>query len=332
MKQSRPPVVRMYLLDEQLRKNLYPNCASLAAYFEVHRKTIQRDVDYMRDMLKAPIEYDKKKKGFFYRENWVFLPSAFLEQDEAEALKATKKVLSQYSGTPYYEEVSRALDKVLQYLPGTFGEEDLFSVYSFEQPAGTREFSSHFVILEDAIRQKLKVHVVYNAPSSRKLTERTIRPYRLHYSHAAQTWYLVAYCELRKDIRTFVVGRIRKLELLEEHFDFPPDFSVDDYLSKTFDQVVGETEQKVSVRFSAYQAPWIKERRWHPSQQIDEHGDGSITIHFQVSGLDAIKRWVMRYGKEAEVLEPRKLRDMVKNEVRDMGEVYRCFDKQYSHK
>ena len=312
----------MYILDEQLRNNLYPNCSSLAAYFEVHPKTIQRDVDYMRDLLEAPIEYDKKKKGFFYRRNWVFLPSAFLEQDEAEALKATKKVLSQYMGTPYYEEVSRALDKVLQYLPRTSGEEDLFSVYSFEQPTGAHEFSSHFVILEDAIRQKLKAHVVYDAPSSRKLTERAIHPYRLHYSHVAQTWYLVAYCELREDIRTFVVGRIKKLQLLRQHFVQPSDFSVDEFLSKTFDQVVGETEQEVSIRFSAYQTPWIKERQWHPSQRIIEHDDGSITVHFQVSGLDAIKRWVMRYGKEAEVLEPQELRDMVRKEVREMGVVY----------
>ncbi|WP_237073318.1 hypothetical protein [Prosthecochloris sp. GSB1] len=69
MKQSRPPVVRMYLLDDQLRKNLYPNCSTLASYFEVHPKTIQRDVDYMRDLLGAPIDYHSRKKGFYYREN-----------------------------------------------------------------------------------------------------------------------------------------------------------------------------------------------------------------------------------------------------------------------
>ena len=322
MKQSRPPVVRMYLLDEQLRKNLYPNCTTLASYFEVSRKTIQRDVDYMRDLLGAPIEYHSRKKGFFYRENWTFLPSAFLENNEAEALRATKKVLSQYLGTPYYDEVSRALDKVLQFLPGSLGESDFFSVYSFDQPATEPEFSSHFIALEDAVRQKLKVQVVYDAPSSGALTERTLHPYRLHYSHRAQTWYLVAFCELRKGMRTFVVGRIKKLRLLKEHFNIPPDFSVDDYLSKTFDQVIGETEQDVLIRFSAYQAPWIRERQWHPTQQIEQFDDGVLTIRFRVSGLDAVKRWVMRYGREAEVLEPPELREMVRNEVREMGKAY----------
>lgn len=327
MKQSRPPVVRMYLLDEQLRNNLYPNCPSLAAYFEVHPKTIQRDVDYMRDLLGAPIDYHKKKKGFYYRKNWVFLPSAFLERDEAEALKATKKVLSQYLGTPYYDEVSRALDKVLQYLPGSFGDSDFFSVYSFDQPATTPEFSSHFIVLEDAIRQKLKANIVYDAPSSGALTERTVHPYRLHYSHGTQTWYLVAHCELRKGMRTFVVGRIRELHLTNEHFRLPSDLSVDEYLSKTFDQVVGDAEHEVAIRFSSYQAPWIRERQWHHTQQIETLADNGLIIRFRVSGLDALKRWVMRYGKEAEVFEPQELRKMVRNEVRDMGKVYGMKDR-----
>lgn len=332
MKQSRPPLVRMYKLDAQLRTNSYPNCKKLGKYFEVHPKTIQRDIDYMRDMLGAPIEYDKKKKGFFYRENWVFLPSAFLEQDEAEALKATKKVLSQYRGTPYHEEVSRALDKVLQYLPGTFGEEELFSIYSFEQPAVHHDCSNHFMTLEDAIRQKLMVHIIYDAPSSGEESSRTVHPYRLHYSLAAQTWYLVAYCELRKERRTFVVSRIKKMELLKDYFQVPEGFSLEEFLSKTFDQVVGQTEYEVSVRFSAYQAPWIKERQWHPTQRIELLEDGGLIIRFHVSGLDALKRWVMRYGKHAEVLEPRELRDMVRDEVRELGEVYGNCDKQYSER
>ncbi len=322
MKRSRPPVVRMYHLDDQLRNNRFPNCSSLAVYFEVSPKTIQRDVDYMRDLLGAPIEYHKKKRGFYYRENWTFLPSAFLEKEEAEALKATKRVLSQYRGTPYYAEVSRALDKVMQYLPGTVTESDLFSVYSFDHSFGTHELSNYFIILEDAIRQKLKVCIVYDAPSSGVRTERTIHPYRLHYSHSVQTWYAVAHCELRNGMRTFVVGRIKKLKLLKHHFELPSGFSIDEYLSKTFDQVVGDAEHNVVIRFSPYQARWIRERQWHHSQQVEQHSDGSLTIHFSVSALDAVKRWVMRYGSEAEVLEPPELREMVRNEVREMGEAY----------
>ncbi|RPJ78383.1 MAG: WYL domain-containing protein, partial [Deltaproteobacteria bacterium] len=50
--------------------------------------------------------------------------------------------------------------------------------------------------------------------------------------------------------------------------------------------------------------------------------DGSVTLNLNVAALDAVKRWVMRYGKEAEVLEPRELRMMVMEEVKKMGKVY----------
>ncbi|NTV32371.1 MAG: WYL domain-containing protein, partial [Deltaproteobacteria bacterium] len=58
------------------------------------------------------------------------------------------------------------------------------------------------------------------------------------------------------------------------------------------------------------------------SQQIGDHEDGSLTLRLKVSALDAVKRWVMRYGAQAEVLEPPELREMIMQEVREMGEIY----------
>ncbi len=322
MNKTRPTLVRMYRLDEQLRDNSYPNCSTLGRILEVHPKTIQRDIDYLRYRFSAPIAYDNKRKGYYYESEWNFFPSVLLEQQEREALQITRKVLVQYQGTPYYDEVSRALDKVMQYLPKTLPENEAYSIYSFEQPTGTFECSNNFMALEGAIRRQKKVVIKYEAHSTGRTTQRTIHPYRLHYSHGSQTWYLVAYCELRQDVRTFVVGRIKEISVLQEEYDISPDFSVDEYLSKTFDHIVGETEQEVSIRFSAYQTPWMREHRWHPSQTTEENDDGTITIRFRVSALDAVKRWVMRYGKEAEVLGPQELREMVRDEVREMGVVY----------
>ncbi|NTW64563.1 MAG: DNA-binding protein, partial [Chlorobiaceae bacterium] len=65
MRQSRPPLVRIQHIDRELRNNCYPNCTRVACHFEVSSKSIQRDIVYMRDMLDAPIDYDKKKKGYY---------------------------------------------------------------------------------------------------------------------------------------------------------------------------------------------------------------------------------------------------------------------------
>ena len=66
----------MMYLHQQLQSNHYPNCSRVAEYFEVSSKSIRRDVDYMRDLLHAPIEYNKKKRGYYYDKlGWDFLPS-----------------------------------------------------------------------------------------------------------------------------------------------------------------------------------------------------------------------------------------------------------------
>lgn len=158
----------MQHIDRELRNNGYPNCNKVACHFEVSSKSIQRDIEYMRDMLNAPIDYDKRKKGYFYKQHWAFLTSSFLDRQEAEALKATKKVLSQYQGTPYFEEISSALDKVLQYLPASHSENGIFDIYSFEQPASAEIDTTSFALIEDAIRNSRKITLPIAPPQNRR--------------------------------------------------------------------------------------------------------------------------------------------------------------------
>lgn len=321
-RQSRPPLVRMYAIDEELRKNSYPNCRVLAEYFEVNPKTIQRDIEYMRVMLGAPIIWDFKRKGYFYEKAWMFLPSIFLKEREAEAMLVTKRVLQQYDGTPYYSEISRALDKVLQCLPDAIPADSFFNVYSFESPVTTPGSLRLFTELEDGIRQHMKVSVLYSAPTTKEVTRRVIHPYRLHYANA--TWYLLAWCELRQDIRAFVVSRMKEVKLmLDESFAMKKDFDPDVFISGMFFQQVGPDVHQVKIRFSADIAPWILERRWHNSQELTVHEDGSLTLVMRVSSLEAVQNWVLSYGEEAEVLEPDMLCRMVYDRAQGVSRLYR---------
>ena len=325
MKQTRPPLVRMQYIDQQLRENTYPNCSRVARHFEVSSKSIQRDVDYMRDLLQAPIEFDSKRNGFFYsKKEWTFLPSTTLDRQEADALIITKKVLSQYQGTPYYNEVNRALDKVLQYLPGRLLTSKLSEIYSFENFSPTAIEPRFFAVIEDAIRNKLKINLTYRAFWNQEITERTLQPYRLHFSHSKENWTLIGYCELRKEIRSFIVSRIKNVSLTKEHFAIPVSFSMERYLEETFDQIHEEKTHDVAICFTPYQAQWIKEHQWHSTQEIEEQNDGSVILKLRIGALDALMHWVMRYGREAEVLAPVELREMIKEELKNTMEIYKA--------
>lgn len=80
---SRPPLVRMMRLHESLTEKRYPNCRKIAEEFEVSPKTVQRDVNFMRDMMDLPIEYDKQRFGFYYARPVAGFPSIHIPAQRA---------------------------------------------------------------------------------------------------------------------------------------------------------------------------------------------------------------------------------------------------------
>jgi predicted DNA-binding transcriptional regulator YafY len=119
-------------------------------------------------------------------------------------------------------------------------------------------------------------------------------------------------------IRWFRVDRIRKLEPKIAKFTREPNFDPSQYLNAIFQHEVGDGVVEIEIEFDAATAPYIRERKWHPSQQIVEHPDESLTLSMTVSGLNDIKRWVMSYGKGARVLSPPKPIAMIKTEIESM--------------
>ena len=78
----------------------------------------------------------------------------------------------------------------------------------------------------------------------------------------------------------------------------------------------------VKIEFSKEIAPFIKERIWHKNQKFIENKDGSVLLELPVNSLSEIKKMVLSYGKNAIVIEPLKLKQMIKTEIIEMFEKY----------
>lgn len=77
-------------------------------------------------------------------------------------------------------------------------------------------------------------------------------------------------------------------------------------------KVIYDDVYTVKVRISPGWARCVGEKIWHESQTAQKNGDGSLELSFEVAGLDEIKRWVLSFGPEAQILEPAKLREMIR--------------------
>ncbi len=116
---SRPPLERMMRLHEKLKAGKFPNCRNLAEELEVSTKTIQRDIDFMRDRLNLPIEYDQLHFGFAYTEPVTNFPSIEVSEGEIVALFVAQKAMEQYKGTPFEKSLKTAFRKITDGLKDT---------------------------------------------------------------------------------------------------------------------------------------------------------------------------------------------------------------------
>lgn len=317
---------RLLKIDFRLRDGKRWTAGALAEALEVSERTIRSDVDFLRDRYQAPIEFSRQQ-GYHYTDSEWRLPTISLSKGELFALTLGARMLEAYSGSAYVNELRSAIARLSERLPEQSWL-DLQSVADeqiiFRAGAQIDLDPEVWRTLEEACQSRRRVWMRYYTASRDAVSERKLDPYLLHIYRGTNP-YLVAYCHNRQEPRWFRVDRIQKLELLPEEFVQDPTFDARDYLEMIFQHEAGGIPQPVAIWFDKPTAPYIRERRWHPTQEIQEHADGSLTLCMLVRGMNDLKRWVLGYGKGAIVKSPPELMQLVHDEVERMSEQYKDY-------
>ncbi|GAB4532364.1 MAG: WYL domain-containing protein [Anaerolineae bacterium] len=313
---------RIVGIDREIRAGNYPTAASLAAMFEVSERTIYLDREFMITRLDAPMATDPDTGGWFYADSAYVLPAIMVSEGELLAFFLGRAVVQQYLGTSFERPLRSALEKIARYLPAHVRMDLAEASRHYTIRAGaTLEVNPRLMLdLERAIRERRQVWMLYYTASRGERNRRTVNPYHLY--NARGDWYLIAYDHWRGNIRNFHLGRIEEWQVLDQHFEADTGFSAADYISQGFLAERGEVADVV-IRFDEYQARWVRERPWHPSQApLEELPEGGVILRFRSGGLEEIKRRVLSCGGHAEVLEPPELRAAVAAEVGKLAEMY----------
>ena len=314
---------RIYWIDEQIRAERYPNAHKVQERFELSNPRIAyEDRKFLINRFGAPIKHDRTRNGWYYTDPTYFLPAIMLTSEEIIAFFLGEELFSRYLGTPFETPLRLALDKIKQYLPEHVGYDLQKEAAAFTFTGGGRAMVDPELLLElnEAILSKRSVEMEYYSASSGQTNTRTVDPYHLHNIHG--DWYLIAYCHTRREPRDFLTSRIKARKRLLSTFQVAPSFSLKAYLETGFLAERATNPENIVIKFDEYQARWIRERRWHTSQQIEELPAGELILRLRVGGLGEVKRWIMGYGSHAEVLEPESLRHEIKEEVKKMKKIY----------
>ncbi len=314
-------LIRQWRIIQWLNVSRYGKTATqIADRLKCHPRSVYRDLAALETAgfpLFADIKEGKKQ--------WQLMKSARegtplpLELPELMALYFSCNLLKSM-GSPFLgEALSALLEKIRATLPAD--AHDYLDQYTrlFQFSAlpkkSQRQFGQLLDLIQKALAEQRSLDISYYAPSRKKESRRRVDAHGIRFFDG--TYYLIGHCHLRDDLRIFALDRIRKMELADETFSPLAPEKLDNLMADSFGIFRGDAV-KVGISFSSEVADYIKEVKWHASQKITPKRDGSIVLEMTVAGLDEVKYWVLKWGKDARVLFPESLRAAVLEEARQI--------------
>jgi predicted DNA-binding transcriptional regulator YafY len=320
MTRSQSQYARLLDLDRLIREGKYPNAKTYAADREVSQKTVQRDFQFLKWSLNAPLEYDRSHAGYYYTEKNWFLPALKLSENELRTLLLTARAADAFHGTPLADELRGLFRKLADLLPErlSFPPEMILNRFSFVSPAAKPIKPAFWAVLVNGLLTQQSVSIRYRSLNSGETSARLIDPY--HIAHLHGEWYVFAYCHKAKALRQFGLPQIQTVTLTTERFEVPGDFDAEKLLSRAFRrQVLGDKTYAVRLLFDKSVAGRVTERQWHPRQRAKPRRNGDVELSFETPGLVEVARWVLSWGPRVRVIQPLELKHVVANEIKKMA-------------
>lgn len=307
-------LLRTLRLLEFLQSGRVCNSGELAEFCGVSRRTVFRDIATLQEAGIA-VMHDTARGGYFIPHRRASARPD-LTLPEAVALQIACHATAAQLGLP---DAAAAAGKVCGHLPKSVQD----SVKALSESIVVQpECQTHagdatvFPLCLDALRQRRRLQVSLVEPAALD----AIDGYRLLYADNA--WHLVGCSALHREVRCYPLKTLRNPMLLDQSYLVPLKFSLDRYLGNAWSIARELPARQVAIVFDAAAAADVAASRWHKTQELRWLDDGRLEFRAEVDGLDEIAAWILRFGPEAEVLEPPQLRSRIADTVEAMRRKY----------
>jgi len=286
--------------------------------FPKNARTVRRDLAALGDA-GFPLVTDRHNGQTRWRlmEGFRAIPALGFSATELMALLLSRNLLKPLDGTEIAESLNSALSKASAALPPQGHEyvramEQMFTV-GLGPHKSYREHKQTIDLISQAIDKRRTAQMRYYSASRDQTSRREVDPYHLWF--AGGGLYLIAYCHLRKEVRLFAVERIRSIVLTDHPYQMPLGFNVQEYVQDALNVMRGRRID-VELLFSKKAAAWVKDKSWHPSQEISLLKDGRMKMTLKVADNEELVGWILSFGSQVRVAQPEALRQKVKEEAK----------------
>jgi predicted DNA-binding transcriptional regulator YafY len=211
------------MVREGAETGYLPNSSHFMKEFEVSRRTVARDLDFLRDEERAPLAYDDARHGFHLTDKTYTLPPVRISRKEAFSFGLARKLLAHYEGTPLHMDMRSVLDKIAESLEGDITiEPDWLSEHVGVMPEDCVRIDPEvWAQIAGFIERREEIRATYQTFDGR-ISEYTLRPYHLLAYHG--NWYVFAWNTAKERVATFALSRFRHIESTGARFAPPAGF------------------------------------------------------------------------------------------------------------
>ena len=311
-----------YPSKEELRQACEEAIFGSSVGTDICDSTIEKDMFAMRMEFDAPIKYSKREKGYYYEDEEYSIEKIPLSEDDISAIKFATNTLMQFRDVGIFKQFGFAIDKIFDRVHIANNPTD-DSVESFVQFESVPETSGSEMLADflKAIKEKLIVEFTYTSFLNGRVKDRKVLPLLL--KEYRNRWYLICYNPSKSKIMTFGLDRIGNLTISKEHFLDKFDFDADNYFKHSMGITANEDLPVVVIfKIDKVGSKYLQSQPLHTSQTLIKEGNNRDSFQLNVIISEELRRIMLSYGSQIEVIKPKKLRSSIQNTISEMVENY----------
>ena len=310
---------RVYKIEMLIRNRGQVSFQTLLDELEVSPATLKRDLDYLRDQLGAPIEYDRSSNGYRLapesRGQKHELPGLWFSERELYSLLMAHELLSELDADGVISRhLQPLLERIHQMLSSAEADaKELLKRVKIIGSAKRPVSSQFFELVGEALLKRRRLHMRYLTRGRGTVSERDISPQRMVYYR--NTWYVDAWCHTREKVLRFALDAIEGAEALESKAKEVPLRQVQAEMDGGYGIYAGGERQWATLAFEPHAAQWVSQEEWHPEQRSRLLDDGSFELTVPYVDETEILMDVLRHGEQVRVLAPATLAEAVRQKL-----------------
>jgi predicted DNA-binding transcriptional regulator YafY len=308
---------RLFNIIGLLRSGRGFSSSELARAVGVSKRTIYRDILDLSGIV--PVYFDD---GYRLLSDSYLSHLAFT-RDELLALKLGIEVAPLTGSSHWAGAAQSALGKIQEHIDRRYGV-DTAATDSFSVHVSAYTLDDNTVralrVLEEAVGARRTVEIKYHTMARDAVGVRAVNPYGLTFRR--HSWYLVAWCHMRREERIFRLDRVLAVKMTSKRFERPADFSVEGFFANAWEVYASGKETDVRLAFER-RAAQIAEPALRGRGKFEPEDGGMMIFKGRVPVSDEFVRWLLSFAGDVEVLTPASLRDAVKTNLSEAAEQYR---------